>query len=343
MLNNTILTIAIPTFNRRQVLEKTLQSLVPLSNISKVQILVIDNCSNDGTWEWLCRSKDELGITIEQNIVNLGIEGNIIQALLHAKGNYVWLLSDHMHVNVTEVITFINKLKVGLAFTFGYARIAEYATVLPKSYIPIELKKLDQHSLGEIIFFMGNISTFIVNSNYLNQCVRTIFRFSSYSYPQLGVFVHAKKDATFVELPIVSSFLGDMRESKRISYDMFRSRFIGFARALEEIDRLNPNYKGMINYALSNRMITGPLALESVLSLCFSGSNVIKTSEFIFCFRRYHGKIRIFLFVCILLSMLPSKITPAVSKIFFRTFRKNIYQAMLIEHSLRFSSESIKE
>ncbi len=342
MLNNTILTIAIPTFNRQHSLERTLQSLAPLSNISKVQILVIDNCSNDGTWEWLCREKDELGITIEQNTVNLGIEGNIIQALLHAKGDYVWFLSDHMNVNLPEVITFIGKLKAGLEFTFGYARIAEYSSVVPESYIPIELKKLDQYSLGEIIFFMGNISAFIVNRNYLSQCIRTVFRFSSYSYPQLGVFVHADKNATFVELPTVSNFVSDKTKPKRISYDTFRSRFIGFVRAVDEIRRLNPNLKH-IHKALKNPILIRAIAFDALSKLCFATSNSIKPSEFAFCLRRYPGKIRLFLLVCMLLSALPEKIRLSASRVFFSTLFPSVYQRAAQAHKLRFSSEIIKE
>lgn len=125
MADNPILTIALPTFNRLRLLEKTLQSIMPLKNINEVEILVIDNTSDDGTWEWLCQNKNELGLCIKRNVTNLGIEGNIIQALLNAQGDYIWLLSDHMKVNVNEIITFINHLKGGLEFTFGYARIAE--------------------------------------------------------------------------------------------------------------------------------------------------------------------------------------------------------------------------
>ncbi len=342
MLNNPILTIAIPTFNRRHLLERTLQSLAPLSDISKVQIVVIDNCSNDGTWEWLSRKKDKLGITIEQNTVNLGIEGNIIQALLHAKGDYVWLLSDHMNVNVPEVITFIEKIEAGLEFTFGYARIAEYASILPESYIPIKLKKLDQNSLGEIIFFVGNISAFIVNRNYLSQYARTVFRFSSYSYPQLGVFVHADKNATFVELPTVSNFVSNKTKPKRISYDTFRSRFIGFVRAVDEIRRLNPNLKH-IHKALKTPILIRALAFDALSMLCFATSNSIKPSEFAFCLRSYPGRIRLFLLACMLLSALPEKIRLSASRVFFGTVLPSKYQRAAQEYKLRSVAEIIKE
>ena len=347
MLDNTILTIAIPTFQRQQVLERTLQSLTPLSNISNVQILVIDNCSDDGTWEWLCRQKDKLGITIKRNIVNLGVEGNIICALLHAKGDYVWLLSDHTIVNISEVITFIRKLKAGLKFTFGYTRSPGSASILPEPYTPIELKSLDQYSLGEIIFFMSNISLFIINKNYLGQCARTVFRFSGYSYPHLGVFVHADKNETFVDLPIIRtvSFIVSPKDETmpiRISYDTFRTRFIGFPRAVDEIKRLNPNLKH-IHKALKTPGLIRALFYDAVSNLCFATSNSVTPFEYIFCLRHYPGKIRLFLTGCILLSVLPEKIRFLVSRAFFRILSPSRYQKAVKRYKLRFSSEIIRE
>ena len=344
MLDNTILTIAIPTFNRQNLLERTLRSLAPLSNISNVQILVIDNCSNDGTWEWLCREKDSLGITIQQNTVNLGVEGNIIQALLQAKGDYVWLLSDHMNVNATEVIIFIGKLKAGLEFTFGYARTAQYASVLPESYIPVQLKKLNQYSLSEIILCMGNISTFIVNGNYLRQCVRTIFRFSSYTFPHLGVFVHAKENTMFVELPTVSNFILplDKTKPKRNYNDTFRSRFIGFVRAVDEIRRLNPKLKH-IHGALKTPRVIRALFTDAISRLCFSTSNSIKPSEFLFCLRRYPGKIRLFLLGCTLLSVFPVKTRLLICRMILGTLFPNRYQRAAQSYKLRLNCEIIKD
>ncbi|MBA3028633.1 MAG: glycosyltransferase family 2 protein [Desulfobacteraceae bacterium] len=77
MANTLKLTISIPTFNRLELLKKTLQSIEPLKNNSDIELLVTDNNSDDGTWERLCRKKDDYGLCIKRNIMNLGIEGNI--------------------------------------------------------------------------------------------------------------------------------------------------------------------------------------------------------------------------------------------------------------------------
>lgn len=342
MSNNIVLTIAIPTFNRRKSLETTIQSLVPLCGLSEVQILVIDNCSNDGTWEWICRKKEEFKITIVQNPTNFGIEGNIIQGLFKATGDYIWVLSDHMKINVSEVITFVEKLKFGLKFTFGYARIEQYSNVLPETYKPIKIGEMSQCSIGEIIFFVGNISAFIVNRQFLNQHARTVYRFAGTSYPQLGVFVHADKNTTLIELATVSSFSSSGTEPKRISYDTFRSRFIGFVRAIDEIRRLNPNLK-KINKALKTGALIRALAFDAMSNLCFATINPVKPSEYAFCFTRYPGVIRLFLWVCLMLSALPEKLRLTTSRAFFGTLFPKYYSMAEEAYKQRYSSELFKE
>ena len=342
MRDDPILTIAIPTFNRQLLLENTLASLMDFRDTADVEVLVVDNCSTDGTWEWLCRKRNDLGLTIRRNHVNLGIEGNIIQALLYAKGDYVWLLSDHMCIDVKEAKTFLSYLREGMEFTFGYARISQNFSVLPKTYTPFSIGKIDQCSLGELIFYVGNISAFVVNRTFLHECFRTIFRFSFFSYPHLGVFVHANESSSFIELPSVSSFIVDRGQPKRISYDTFRSRFIGFVRAVGEIRRLNPNFKN-INKALNTRRLLGALVEDSISVLCFEKARPIKPSEFAFCLWHYPGMIKVFLLACLGLSALPHKLRIAFSKAFFRTLTPMRFKKAEKNSGCRFTKEIIIE
>lgn len=337
------LSIAIPTFNRLGSLQQTLLSLGPLRNENNLEILVLDNCSDDGTWEWLCLESENLGITAKRNPFDLGLEGNIIQALTLARGKYVWLLSDHMVVQASEVSIFLEKLRAGLTFTLGYARIATYETVLPKIYTISSLEDIDKVLFWRMIFFMSNISAFIVNRNHLYKCYRSLFRFSCYSYPHLGVFVHVSKDDTFVELPPISSFAaGDPSKPKCISYDTFRSRFIGYVRAIKEIRRLNPQVSWS-HQALNIRHLLGALVYDAISSLCREATNRVGFNEFAFCLRHYPGKIRFFLLLCIILSLIPHKFRTAVSKMIFRALLPKLYTRAMVISEGRFSAESIIE
>ena len=337
-----LLTIAIPTFNRLTSLKDTINSLSPLLSISDIEIVIIDNCSTDGTWEWLSSEKGKKRFLIRKNVANLGIEGNIIQALFSGTGKYVWLLSDHMVVYPSEIKTFLIKLRSGLDFDIGFARVSVHDSILPSIYTPTKIKMIDQYSLGKIIFYMGNISAFLCNRQYIYRCARSVYRFSSFSYPQLGIFLHAKGDSTLIELPSVAEFSSKQYGRIRISYDSFRSRFIGYVKAIDQLRKLNLNLRN-IDRALKTRLLILALASESILDLSFSKGKGISTLEYFFCFRHYPGKMRLFLFVCMLLSLWPGRMKRRLSRMVFRTVMLKKYEKVARSFGQRFSNETFKE
>lgn len=93
------LSICIPTYNRRMYLGETLQRCIAEiedGNFqSVVEILVGDNASNDGTNDF-CRALTDIHPFLKyiQNEENIGAEGNWLNLIGLAKGNYVWILSD---------------------------------------------------------------------------------------------------------------------------------------------------------------------------------------------------------------------------------------------------------
>jgi len=89
--NRPRISICIPTFNRADLLRQTLQS-VAQQTIKPYQVVVVDNCSNDGTDEVGRYYKEKYGYTFIKNKKNLGMIGNWNKAIAHSKGEYVCLL-----------------------------------------------------------------------------------------------------------------------------------------------------------------------------------------------------------------------------------------------------------
>jgi glycosyltransferase involved in cell wall biosynthesis len=89
-----LLTIAIPTYNRRILLENALNSLEKI-NFSDVEILISDNCSTDGTDLFI---RSYMGryprIKYYRNSENIGPDKNFLNCLEKATGEFVLLLSD---------------------------------------------------------------------------------------------------------------------------------------------------------------------------------------------------------------------------------------------------------
>ncbi|MFH0942921.1 MAG: glycosyltransferase family 2 protein [Candidatus Beckwithbacteria bacterium] len=84
------ISICIPTFNRADYLEQTLQS-VARQTIKPFQVLIVDNASTDNTPQIAAKYK-KLGFTYIRNSKNLGMVGNYNRCLNLARGNYISFL-----------------------------------------------------------------------------------------------------------------------------------------------------------------------------------------------------------------------------------------------------------
>ena len=94
----TLLSIAIPTYNRANFLDQNLGVIAKQLNAlldEKVEIIVSDNCSSDSTFETVDRHIN-LGLKVKyiKNKENLGWARNFTQCFKMARGKYVLLLGD---------------------------------------------------------------------------------------------------------------------------------------------------------------------------------------------------------------------------------------------------------
>lgn len=82
----TDISIIIPTYNRLWSLPKAVQSCLTIA--AKVEVIVVDNGSTDGTWEWLSQQPGVRAI----RMANWGKDWAIVEALKIAQGDYVRFL-----------------------------------------------------------------------------------------------------------------------------------------------------------------------------------------------------------------------------------------------------------
>ncbi len=96
---NKLLTIAIPTFNRAELLDRQLAWLAGAIQgfESECEILVSDNSSNDNTPQVIEKWQPVFGNTkfiSKRNQENVGAVKNIASCIQNATGKYVWTISD---------------------------------------------------------------------------------------------------------------------------------------------------------------------------------------------------------------------------------------------------------
>jgi glycosyltransferase involved in cell wall biosynthesis len=88
--SNPVLTIAIPVFNRRQLVKRAIDSALA-QDVDGLEIIAIDNCSTDGTWEALQEIRDPR-FRSARNPFNCGLFGNLNRCLELSRGKLIKIL-----------------------------------------------------------------------------------------------------------------------------------------------------------------------------------------------------------------------------------------------------------
>ncbi|WP_460202167.1 glycosyltransferase family 2 protein [Scytonema sp. NUACC21] len=111
-----LLTIAIPTYNRAELLDRQLAWVAQAIKgfESDCEIFVSDNCSTDNTQEIIEKwQKKLIHVTFKQNRnpKNLGVMPNIINCLKSATTKYVWAIGDDDPIQEQAVSYIIENIK----------------------------------------------------------------------------------------------------------------------------------------------------------------------------------------------------------------------------------------
>lgn len=98
-MNNPVLSICIPTYNRagclRQCLDSIAEQLKDLEVEAKIEVVISDNASSDGTESVVKEFQAKFAkIYYYKNSENLGFDRNALQLVEKAHGEFVWLLGD---------------------------------------------------------------------------------------------------------------------------------------------------------------------------------------------------------------------------------------------------------
>lgn len=147
------LTILISCFNEKATILKAIEQAKSIS-IDK-EIIVIDNCSTDGTREILETLKEDKALKIVFNPINMGAGNSGRQGISLAQGDYFYAPGADLEYRMDDVYRMIEKLeKEGLDVVFG-------SRLLGKRDLPL------LHLIRERPFWLGTIiGTFLINLLY---------------------------------------------------------------------------------------------------------------------------------------------------------------------------------
>jgi len=120
-MNDPILTISVPTYNRPENLAVLYESFLRkvLSNYpNQVEILVCDN-SDMVMAEKNHSLLENSGIVYIKNQTNIGFSGNVIKCVKEAHGKYLWIISDDDYIDYEAFEKFMEKMPDFIAEEVG--------------------------------------------------------------------------------------------------------------------------------------------------------------------------------------------------------------------------------
>ena len=175
-----LLTIAIPTFNRVEDLNRLLSSIqVELSTIvpDLVEVLVINNASTDSTEELLTGFSSRIaGFRNLRNDINIGMQGNFVRALRESRGEYTWMIGDDEIVEpdgITNIISAIQEFGTPL-LVFNYSSEPSPSGICflnQVNNIPLKTELMDLKSFvfdKGWLWALGNLGMVVVKNTYLH-------------------------------------------------------------------------------------------------------------------------------------------------------------------------------
>jgi glycosyltransferase involved in cell wall biosynthesis len=165
-MDEKILSICIPTYNRGEILKIFLSKLsmeLRSINTQEVEIVVSDNCSTDNTAEVVKEAISEgMRIKYHRNNVNLGMDGNFVSCLKLATGKYVWVLGDDDFLVNGSLGTIITLLKKD---NYGLVHIKLHQKDLNDSKVYLSSKEF----LADVTYWITFISSNIVARKFVSE------------------------------------------------------------------------------------------------------------------------------------------------------------------------------
>jgi glycosyltransferase involved in cell wall biosynthesis len=173
-----LVTIGIPTYNRASGFLKVALQCAVEQSYPNLEIIVSDNCSNDGTGD-LVRAFNDVRIKYYRHKINIGASNNFNFCLEKAEGDYFLLLHDDDMIDSDFVEICMKHANHNTEYSMvrtGARVIDEKGRVLSESTNSVRGLPCDKFLLG---WFNNQTSWYLCNTLYNTEKLRAIGGFRS--------------------------------------------------------------------------------------------------------------------------------------------------------------------
>lgn len=172
-----ILSITIPTYNRKEILAGNLIPL--LEQIEKkelqreIEVVISDNCSTDGTEEFINDTIKKFNVQViyNRNNENLGAIKNVLKLISLAKGKYWMLYGDDDPVACESLPELVNCLKKNYNIPTFIFKDTWYLTTKMKDYTEAQEFSISDFA-RKYFYYIGNAGLFAVDRKLAEQALK---------------------------------------------------------------------------------------------------------------------------------------------------------------------------
>jgi len=171
-----LLTIAIPTYNRGELLRELLDVLAPqLAGYDDIELIISDNASPDNTPQVVQQFIDTgLSVRYHRQLENVGSDANFISCFQMATGKYFWLCGDDDIIlpgAIEQVLGHISVQDYDLIYLTACTFQQDWKSIRPKDHFNRKFHTItDARQLAKVVNIMFTfISGIIVNKHRLDE------------------------------------------------------------------------------------------------------------------------------------------------------------------------------
>ncbi|MFC0516273.1 glycosyltransferase family 2 protein [Mucilaginibacter angelicae] len=257
---NPLLTISIPTYNRSVFLDRALKqlSIQLIDQDLPVEVVVSDNCSTDDTESVVKKHIDNgLKLRYVRNPENKGMDFNIAQCYLLAKGQYVVAVGDDdflLDGSLKLLTDFLQNKDYGVVY-FKSKGFAEGATIDKVTAEKLSFTEFTEpiDFVKKVHYYITFISGNIVNTKYLDK--DNMLKYLGTSLPQVPFFMNAVLSAK--QNVVVDTVLLGVELDNTGGYNLFKVFGKNFNYILDGIQTSSKSLKDNIKAAINRKLLIG--------------------------------------------------------------------------------------
>ena len=200
-MNNYLLSICIPTYNRQKEICTLLDDIFKyFKNSNIVEVCVSDNCSHGLDILMFDKYKNFKNFKLNINEQNIYFDGNLLKVSLMANGKYIFFLGDDDRINFNYLFEIINILKLNNNIDAIFTNYdVEIGTTKKFKNVYLNIKNRYNVSMNEVLelgHFITFMSSIIIKKTLIN--FQYVKKYIGYNFMHMAIVLSSLKNSNSV-------------------------------------------------------------------------------------------------------------------------------------------------